>query len=79
MIPTFIAIGLVAGFLPRPWNLLGILVSGLAWPVVRVISGATAIDAQSMIGEFAIAAVNAAVGSLIGRLILSLVTLVRAK
>jgi hypothetical protein len=77
MLLTFIAIGVVVGFLPRPWYLIGILAVGLTWPLIRVGTGVATIDVQSMIGEFAIAAINAAVGTVIGRLLVNLVIMVR--
>jgi hypothetical protein len=77
MIPTLILIGLVVGLLPRPEDRLGILVAGAAWPLLRGTSGAAEIDGQSMVAEFAISAINAAVGAVVARLLANLTILAR--
>lgn len=77
MIPTLILVGIVVGLLPRPWYLVGIVAAGIAWPLLRAISGPTAIDGLSMLGEFAIAAANAAAGTVIARLLVNFVRVVR--
>jgi hypothetical protein len=77
MIPTMIAIGFLAGLLPRPWYLAGIAIGAAAWPLLRIVSAAAPIDGPSMIGEFAIAVINAAVGAVLARLLVNIVLAMR--
>ena len=76
MIPTLILVGAIVGILPRPWFVAGLVIAAIAWPVLLVSSGTVRpTDVEGMLGAFALAAVNAAVGAVITR---TLVRLVRA-
>jgi hypothetical protein len=77
MIPTLILAGLVVGFLPRPWYLVGIALAAATWPLLRVASGSATIDTPGMLGEFALACANVAVGVVIARLLFNLVRATR--
>ncbi|MGH2614264.1 MAG: hypothetical protein ACRDJC_03410 [Thermomicrobiales bacterium] len=77
MFPTYLLIGFLVGFLPRPWYLAGIAIVGAAWPLFRVVAGDTVVDGPSMVGEFALATANAAAGAVIARLLVNAVRAVR--
>ncbi len=76
VIPTMIIIGLLVGFLPRPWYMLGFAIAIAAWPLLLVRSGIIDPgDAETILGALAFAAGNAAVGLVIAR---GLTALIRA-
>ncbi len=78
MNPTLLLAGVVSGLLPRPWSVIGILVSAAAWTLLLVISKPGApIDAASMFGDFALAAINAALAVFVTRKIVRLVQALR--
>ncbi len=77
MIPTLMLVGFAVGFLPRPWYLVGMALAAAAWPLFRVASSAAVIDGPSMVGEFALACANVAVGVVIARLLFNLVRATR--
>jgi uncharacterized membrane protein YphA (DoxX/SURF4 family) len=77
VIPTMIIIGLVVGFLPRPWSLIGLAIAAVAWPLLLISSGVMgSSDTENILGGLAVATVNATAGLVIAR---ALIALVRAK
>ena len=74
MIPTLLLAGLVVGLLSRPWWLAGLVVVSAGWVLLIGESRSYAtVDVTSMIGEFAIAAVNTLIGVIVTRQVVRLV------
>ena len=61
MISTLMLAGLVTGFLPGPWRLIGAGAVVAAWPLLLVSGGADA-DPASVLGALAFAAGNTGLG-----------------
>lgn len=78
MIPTLILAGIVLGLLPQPWSIAGVVGVAAAWTLLLAFSRPGGpIDAASMVGDFALAAVNAAIAVFVTRRIVRLVQAVR--
>jgi hypothetical protein len=74
MIPTLLLAGVIIGLLPRPWFIVGILLSAAAWTLLLTFSKPGApLDAASMFGDFAIATINSALAVFVTRKIVRLV------
>lgn len=77
VIPTMIVIGLLVGFLPRPWYILGLAIAAIAWPLLLVYSGVIESgDMGNILGALALAAVNATLGLIVARALTALVRLI---
>jgi hypothetical protein len=63
MIPALLIVGLVNGFLPRPW--LYVALAAVAWPLVLLITHVTS-GLDSLLTASALATANTTVGALCG-------------
>ncbi|MDQ2653629.1 MAG: hypothetical protein M3Z20_11385 [Chloroflexota bacterium] len=78
MIPALLLAGVLIGLLPQPWFVVGIPISAAAWTILLAISKpGPSMDAASMFGDFAIAAINAALAVFVTRKIVHLVQALR--
>lgn len=74
MIPTLILAGIMLGFLPQRWSVVGIVVAAAAWTLLLALSRAgTPFDGTSMLGDFALAVVNGAIAAFATRKAIGLV------